>query len=178
MADAETTNDEAFISDSVFGTSGDPVNLRSQYQACSYNQLTFSPVADNTNFNGRQSDKGVITVTNNTFLVTGVSDSLVRNEMQSLVGAQIDGEYHMFCIPPGTSGSWIGYVSEIAIFTYTFKNPNLFILLIPHRHTSTTIFLFLTMCGAPTFLFKCMKLDTTLALPIPARLLPMTINPA
>lgn len=40
MSEANATE----LSDSVFGTYGDPVNLVSQFDACSFGKLTFSPV--------------------------------------------------------------------------------------------------------------------------------------
>ena len=40
----ETTSSAAEISNEVFGTAGDPFNMVSQYAACSYNKLTFSPL--------------------------------------------------------------------------------------------------------------------------------------
>lgn len=42
-ADASTTASMAEISDSIFGTAGDPVNLKSQYAACSFNKLAITP---------------------------------------------------------------------------------------------------------------------------------------
>ena len=42
-ADAAPSQSTAQISDSVFGTNGDSVNLRSQYSACSQGQLTMLP---------------------------------------------------------------------------------------------------------------------------------------
>jgi hypothetical protein len=42
-ADASTTSSMADISDSIFGTNSDPVNLKSQYAACSFGQLNITP---------------------------------------------------------------------------------------------------------------------------------------
>jgi hypothetical protein len=42
-ADNSTTASMVEISDSIFGTAGDPVNLKSQYAACSFNKLNVTP---------------------------------------------------------------------------------------------------------------------------------------
>eukprot|EP00546_Thalassionema_frauenfeldii_P015177 CAMPEP_0178920280 /NCGR_PEP_ID=MMETSP0786-20121207/14918_1 /TAXON_ID=186022 /ORGANISM="Thalassionema frauenfeldii, Strain CCMP 1798" /LENGTH=434 /DNA_ID=CAMNT_0020594331 /DNA_START=252 /DNA_END=1552 /DNA_ORIENTATION=+ len=116
--DASTGSTIATLGDEVFGTNGDVINLKSQYDACSYGQLTFSPVADGTTFsNGVDSSanslNGVITVSNPSFNVIGQGDGVVREEMRRLVGGRkgndINNQYHMLCIPPGTTGGWIGY---------------------------------------------------------------------
>lgn len=121
-----TTQNEATLSDEVFGTGTDVINLKSQYNACSYGQLQFEPVADGTVFsNGadssRISNNGVITVSNPSFVVTAQENSVVRDEMSRLVGgrkgADIENQYHMLCIPPGTNGGWIGYVCNATILT-------------------------------------------------------------
>ena len=41
--DDATTATEAQLSDSVFGTDGDPVNLKSQYEACSHDKMKILP---------------------------------------------------------------------------------------------------------------------------------------
>jgi len=41
--DSSTTSSADQLSDSVFGTNGDLVNLKTQYAACSHNQLQFQP---------------------------------------------------------------------------------------------------------------------------------------
>lgn len=57
--DAQPTANAAEMSDSIFGTNGDPVNLKSQYEGCSANQITITPAtgtgtacADDPNFLG------------------------------------------------------------------------------------------------------------------------------
>ena len=42
-ADASTTASKADISDSIFGTNGDLVNLKSQYAACSFDAVNITP---------------------------------------------------------------------------------------------------------------------------------------
>ena len=50
-ADSSTTANMTEISDSIFGTNGDPVNLKSQFASCSFNKLNITP-APNPGFPG------------------------------------------------------------------------------------------------------------------------------
>ena len=77
--DASTGSTMAEISDEVFGTGTDIVILKSQFAACSYDQLTFEAV-DNVNFNGHVISNGVGEVTLND-PVAGLSHSAVRIAM-------------------------------------------------------------------------------------------------
>jgi len=52
--DSSTTASAAQLSDSVFGTNGDLVNLKTQYAACSHNQLQFQPATGTGITNGNQ----------------------------------------------------------------------------------------------------------------------------
>jgi hypothetical protein len=47
-ADKNTTSSMAEISNSVFGTDGDPVNLKSQFAACSFGQVNITPAIGST----------------------------------------------------------------------------------------------------------------------------------
>jgi len=111
-ADASTTASEAEISDSWFGTNGDPVNLRSQYFACSYGALEVN-AASKTTTTGVNVANGVHEVTiSNT--VSGASDGVIRNAVVAAGDAalgtmQSQFDHVMLCLPPGTSGGWIGY---------------------------------------------------------------------
>lgn len=108
---AESTRNEVELSDQVFGTSGDPLNMRSQYAACSYNQMRFNP-------SNRVPDKmkdGVYTVTIPN-IITGVRDSIIRGAATEQVKRDFGvssltqlANHIMVCIPPGTSGGWIAY---------------------------------------------------------------------
>ena len=51
--DSSTTASADQLSDSVFGTNGDLVNLKTQYAACSHNQLQFQPATGNGITNGK-----------------------------------------------------------------------------------------------------------------------------
>jgi len=115
-SDSATSSDMAKISDEVFGTGNDPMNLKSQYAACSYGKLNFEP--SNGVFNGNTITGGVGEITLNSN-VNGISHSEVRTNMLSAADAKYgsiqskinSGEIHhvMLCIPPGTSGSWVAY---------------------------------------------------------------------
>ncbi len=114
-ADASTTASLTAISDSWFGTSGDPVNLKSQYTACSYGALTCN-AASKTTSTGVAVTNGVHEVTiSNT--VSGVENGIIRDAVvaagNSALGTmQSQFDHVMLCLPPGTSsngGSWIGY---------------------------------------------------------------------
>ena len=106
--DASTTSSEDEIRDAWFGTDGDPVNLKSQYGACSYGkfQANQADTADVSN--------GVITVSISDN-VQGVSDGVIRNSVSSALTASLGNlpsaeyDYVMQCLPPGTSGGWIAY---------------------------------------------------------------------
>ena len=106
--DAETTSSQATISDKWFGTAGDLLNNKSQYAACSYNQLIFEPASTNANV-----EDGAFTV-NIDMNVTGVDNSLVRNAAvaagdSALGNMESQFDYVALCLPPGTSGGWIAY---------------------------------------------------------------------
>ena len=53
--DSSTTASADQLSDSVFGTNGDLVNLKTQYAACSHNQLLFQPATGTGIANGTSS---------------------------------------------------------------------------------------------------------------------------
>ena len=59
--DSEPTATEAYVSDKVFGTSGDKVNLKTQYAACSMNQLLMNP-ANKTTTSNVLIENGVVSV--------------------------------------------------------------------------------------------------------------------
>ena len=103
-ADAATTASISQISDEWFGTYGDPVNYKSQIEACSYNAVTVSK------FTGSGVTEGVTTVSiSNT--VSGTSDGVIRDAADLAVSNLGLGspDHTILCIPPGTSGNWIGY---------------------------------------------------------------------
>jgi len=107
--DAKTNGDEAQLSDNIFGTGTDVVNLRSQYKACSHDKLDFVP-AENGSV-GITGGVGKVTINQN---VTGVNNGEIRDAAVAAGNAQFGTmqsqfDYVMVCIPPGTSGGWIAY---------------------------------------------------------------------
>jgi len=95
------------LSDSIFGTSGDPFNLKSQYTACSYGQLNFAPT---TSFG----ENGVYSYISDTNAI-GSTSSHMRNEVyygaRDSLGINLPTvvDHVMVCIPKGTVGDWIAY---------------------------------------------------------------------
>lgn len=111
--DSSTTSSEATISDEIFGTSGDIINLSTQYDACSYGKLTFEPFTGTTS-TGEQITNGVATVDITPQIVNGVDDAIVRNAVTDAGNIKFGNmqnqfDYVMQCLPSGTSGSWIAY---------------------------------------------------------------------
>ena len=114
--DAQTSTpmdngDPGCLTDEIFGTYGDNVNLRSQYAKCSGNQFSFDPADDSSS--GEPVSNGVYAV-DITQSVVGVDDSIVRNAANTAASnalGDLNSQYDhvMMCIPPGTSGSWIAY---------------------------------------------------------------------
>ena len=106
-SDVATTATESEISDSWFGTSGDPVNLKSQIAACSYGKLTMNAATSDSISNG-------VTTVSISNTVTGSFRKDIENAVVSSLGSlATEFDHTMLCIPPGTlsetSGDWIGY---------------------------------------------------------------------
>jgi hypothetical protein len=110
-ADAATTAPASTLSDKVFGTTGDEVNLKTWYDECSHGRVNFVPATsvDNPDIvNG-------VTEISIAINVNGVSDGTVREAVRTALDAQLQGDWEskydhtMMCLPPGTSGGWIGY---------------------------------------------------------------------
>jgi hypothetical protein len=109
--DFSTSSSVSDLSDNVFGTNGDPVNLKSQYEDCSYNKLRFNPTQDPRTTNG------VYEVTISSFISRGnrrASKENVMDAVSSRLTAELGDlpsqfDHVMYCLPPQTSGSWIAY---------------------------------------------------------------------
>jgi hypothetical protein len=106
-SDASTTSSESAISDAWFGTSGDAVNFKSQYEACSYDKLQINPA----NTNGVSNGVTTVNILND---VSGTSDSSIRTAVVNAAIASLGNlssqfDHVMLCLPPGTSGGWIAY---------------------------------------------------------------------
>jgi hypothetical protein len=104
--DASTTSSENFIRDAWFGTNGDIINLKSQYEACSYDKVQINPANTQEVKNGAYT----VTISRN---VHQVSDSAVRNSVVGKAKADLGElsqfDHVMLCLPPGTRGNWIAY---------------------------------------------------------------------
>jgi hypothetical protein len=109
-SDKSTTATESQLADDVFGAAGDILNLKSQYNQCSYGQLQFEPVTSNAIVGS----DGVYSVSLPTTVVTGAADNPIAwaavNKAQSELGTLTNIANHvMVCMPPGTSGDWVAY---------------------------------------------------------------------
>jgi hypothetical protein len=105
------------LSDAVFGTSGDSVNLSERFASCSYGQLIMKPYEDTTttgvSIPGTQYKIGLVEVeiSNN---VQGATDDTIKNAAETAARALLGDlpdqfDHVIFCIPPGTNGNWIAY---------------------------------------------------------------------
>lgn len=108
-ADASETSSAAVLSDEIFGTSGDLVNLRERSASCSYNKFKLEPYIGTTS-TGVNVTNGVyeVTIPNN---VTGVDGSIIRHAVQDAGNAVLGNmreqmDHVMLCLPPGVPGSW------------------------------------------------------------------------
>ena len=91
------------ISDDIFGTSNDPVNMKSQFSACSYDKLSFQPASGNNISNG----VGEVTV--GTKATSNNIENAVLNSGNNKYGSMKDKfDYVMVCIPD-KKGSWVAY---------------------------------------------------------------------
>lgn len=112
-----TANDFSFtdtpevLSDSVFGTDGDPVNLTSQYDVCSYSQMKLIPAT------GQHITNGVVEITID-MDVDGRTRGAVSNAViaatNELIGSLNDiTDHYMIALPPNTTtssgGGWIAF---------------------------------------------------------------------
>lgn len=104
-ADSEYGFTEAFLSDSVFGTSGDVFNLATGYDQCSYGKLTFNKVPDRVGTNVNISE-GVVSIT-----VPGVAadgDLVLRDQVTTEITNQFGesprdiADHAMYCMPPNS----------------------------------------------------------------------------
>mmetsp|Transcript_10183 Transcript_10183/g.15593 ORF Transcript_10183/g.15593 Transcript_10183/m.15593 type:complete len:277 (+) Transcript_10183:277-1107(+) len=98
--DASTTSSEDEISDAIFGTFGDSVNVKSRYDACSFGKFRITPTSDVRTANGVYSVRinNVVTNANYDSIRDIVLDELVE-EFGDLA-SQFD--FVMICLPPGT----------------------------------------------------------------------------
>lgn len=110
--DSTTTASLDTISDKVFGTSGDPINLSERYKSCSYGEVIMKPYSSTTT-TGKTIRNGVyqITITTN---VVGVKNTVVRDQVEAVLTQELGNlpsqfDHILLCVPPGTDGAWIAF---------------------------------------------------------------------
>jgi len=103
--DSSSTLSKETLGDKVFGVAGDQANLKSQYAACSYNQMNFTPAVYDGVINGVLEISIAQNATNKTAsdIQEAVTDAL------GFSGKPYFADHVMYCLPPGTSGGWIAY---------------------------------------------------------------------
>ena len=110
--DIATTMSVATLGDEIFGSSGDTFTMRSQFLACSYNQLDFVPATQSGVTNG------VFQVTPPNLVAYLTDDADFRNAVVNEGNAQLGTmsssfQHVMLCFPPGVtlngSRNWVAY---------------------------------------------------------------------
>lgn len=103
--DGATSFSETELSNSVFGNDADPINLKSQYKACSYNKLSVNKDS-NRSRNGNIVSNGATTVT--VTVSTNQGDNMIRNEISLELNAMFGvnspaqlADHVMYCLPSG-----------------------------------------------------------------------------
>jgi hypothetical protein len=101
--DKEPSSSPEKLSDEVFGTSGDPFNMLTQFDACSYGKFTISPF--NGNINGVAIEDGVyeILIDDPNSSIAGVYEREVTEQLIEELGAtwRTDAgiDLVMYCLP-------------------------------------------------------------------------------
>jgi len=102
-SDATTSFSEEDLRNSVFGTQGDLVNLKSQFAACSHNKLQFIETPNRT---GEETNivNSVVTITVSE--ATSVGGVAMRNAVTAALNSQFDvqnpnqlADHVMYCLP-------------------------------------------------------------------------------
>lgn len=127
-ANASPTVTELRLSDSVFGTSGDLVTLKSQYSKCSHGGLTIVPAVDRDGTDGANAvliRNGAVTVNvlSRTTDDKSIMVNTVTNKLNTIFGTTANNlaDHVMYCLPPGTMtgiayaflNSWNSVYSDI-----------------------------------------------------------------
>lgn len=106
-----------FLSNEVFGNGVDNINLKTQYEACSYNKLRINKATDRPNFDAADCSDPVCTGISNGVVTVRVAatasqgDSTIRNLVTSKLNAMFNvsnpnqlANHVMYCMPPGAMG--------------------------------------------------------------------------
>ena len=101
--DAATTATKAQLSDDIFGTGNDQINLVSRYHDCSYGQLQFEPYVGSTT-GGPTITNGVYELTMNNFNINGKTNkegenAVVTAATTALGNLEEQFDYVMICLP-------------------------------------------------------------------------------
>lgn len=124
--DSSPTLSEDEIRDAWFGTGGDTMTFKSQYESCTFNKAEVNPVDDSSSITGTQVINGVTTVNIN-MRVTGqvkytVAFEAYKTAWKALKG--IDFDHLVLCLPPGTKGNWIAY-AYVNFFLSVFNDEHI-----------------------------------------------------
>lgn len=114
--DSETTSDKHEISDKIFGTYGDNVNLKSQMEGCSHGRFMVEKASDG----GKNIIEGVVEIQVKLNAIGTLDETLeeeTENELETLFGTDNLPslfDHVMICLPPGTvndrgESGWVGY---------------------------------------------------------------------
>jgi len=112
-ADGAYNYTEAKLSDKVFGTDGDPVNLKSQTAACSYDQLQFVATPDRNITNDHDPEDQTTGIVNGVMTVeiaNLVNEKSIDAELERAITTKINevfgvnspkdiAEHVMYCLP-------------------------------------------------------------------------------
>jgi hypothetical protein len=108
------------LANKVFGLYGDPVNLASQYAACSHKRLTFHPA------NHSAATDGVIEVSINVSVVNQLRSVItgeITEAVNKIIGSKDNFDHVMYAIPRGTldedGSSWVAigsYNDPLSVF--------------------------------------------------------------
>lgn len=106
-ADASTSLSRSELSNRVFGTSGDKVNLASVYEDCSASKLKFIPATGNN----IQDGVGEVTISQSVGNKKpfDVDNFIVEAAKKKFGDLENSYDHVMLCLPPGTAGSWVAY---------------------------------------------------------------------
>ena len=106
-SDSQVTSSLSSLSDKWFGTSGDSMNLKSQYTACSNNQLDFNAASGPGSIIDGVVEIGV------GISAGGSTSTAIQNAATTaataLLGSLDQWDHVAYCLPSGTSGNWVAY---------------------------------------------------------------------
>jgi hypothetical protein len=120
---AKLSSSPSQISDSIFGTNGDPHNLVSRYDECSFGKLRMEPVEALNSGDPSLDAVGVYEVkisasannVDNPSIREKVTDQLnidwpatrLPEDSPGRLDSSVPFDHAMYCLPPGTKGSWV-----------------------------------------------------------------------